>query len=155
MIIARRIVGAGAGCLAALLLAGCVPESGGVPGKLERGLEEAQSCTQTALLALQQQRDGRTTPQQAHTAVDDAITKLGEEQNTLAKAEPSTAAERSWRLRTDAALTSADQALKDARSAASGAAGIRWSAAIAELEKANAAVESANDALVKQAGDQS
>jgi len=150
---ARPLRAAAALSLVALLLAGCVPDSGGVPGRLERGLASADSSAQTALLALRELRAGRTTSQHAETAVDDALTKLGEEQTTLASIEPTTRTERDWRRRADAAIASVDAALKDARSAASGEAGIRWSTASRELENASRALDRATRSLVRQAGD--
>jgi hypothetical protein len=140
-------------CASALALTGCVPDSGGVGGRLERGLDSATSATQTARLALTERRAGRTTAQQAHTVIDDAITKLGEEASELATIDPETARERRWRVTADGALSSADHALKDARSAAGGTAGIRWSQAIVELDKARESIDRARKAIVKQAGE--
>ncbi|GAA4165032.1 hypothetical protein GCM10022286_27610 [Gryllotalpicola daejeonensis] len=153
----RRAVAMGiSGCLAAALVAGltgCVPDSGGVPGQLERGLASADSSAQTALLALQQLQAGKTTPQHAHTAIDDALTKLGDEQTTLASLEPQTPEERRWRRSADDAISSLDPALKDARSAAAGEAGIRWSQASREVQDASDAITKAKRDIVKQAGE--
>lgn len=144
------------GCLAATLvvaLAGCVPDSGGVPGRLERGLESADSSAQTALLTLSELSAGRTTPQHAHTAIDDALTKLGEEQTELASIEPETAPERRWRRSTDDAVSALDPALKDARAAASGQAGVRWSQASREVRAASTTIEHTRTQLIKEAGE--
>jgi hypothetical protein len=153
----RRAVAASInGCLGVALvaaLAGCVPDSGGVPGRLERGLASADSGAQTALLALRQLSAGQTTPQHAHTVIDDALTKLGEEQTELASVEPQTAEERGWRRSADAAISALDPALKDARSAASGEAGIRWSQAERELEKARSGITKTKRSIVSQAGE--
>jgi len=151
----RRSRAALSGCLGAVLLAalaGCVPDSGGVSGRLERGLDSADSNAQTARLALQQLSAGRTTPQHAHTAIDDALTKLGEQQTGLASVEPETAAERRWLRSTDDAIATLDSALKDARSAASGSAGIRWSVAQRELDGARTAIARAKRGIVTAAG---
>ncbi|AYG04377.1 hypothetical protein [Gryllotalpicola protaetiae] len=152
---ARRRAGAG-GCLAAalvLVLAGCVPDSGGVPGRLERGLASADSNAQTASLALRELSAGRTTPQQAHTAIDDALTKLGEERAGLAGVEPATPAERRWRSGADDAIGELDAALKDARAAVAGGAGIRWSQARREVADASDALEHARRTIIRQGGE--
>jgi hypothetical protein len=151
---ARRVVGAvAAGSVLALLLAGCVPDSGGIPGRLERGLSSAQSSAQTGLLTLRALSAGRTSPQQAETAIDDALTKLGDEQTSLAGVDPRTRAERRWRRSADDAMSSLDAALKDARSAAGGEAGIRWSRAKRELTGASRAIQHAKRTLVHEAGE--
>lgn len=149
----RRRTAAALVVCAVLVLTGCVPDSGGVSGQLERGLDSATSATQTARLALTERRSGRTTPQHAHTVIDDAITKLGEQADKLATLDPETSSERRWRIAADQALTRADQALKDARSAAGGTAGIRWSKAITELDDALKAIDRARTSIVKQAGE--
>ncbi|WP_344774364.1 hypothetical protein [Gryllotalpicola kribbensis] len=144
------------GCLAAALaaaLTGCVPDSGGVPGRLERGLSSADSSAQTALLAVRQLSEGKTTPQHAHTAIDDALTKLGEQQTELASIEPRTADERRWRRSADDAISSLDPALKDARSAANGEAGIRWSQARRELRDASDTITHTKREIIAQAGE--
>jgi len=144
------------GCLAGALvagLAGCVPDSGGVPGRLERGLESADSSARTALLALSQLSAGRTTPQHAQTAIDDALTKLGEQQTELASIEPQSAAERRWQRSADNAISSLDPALKDARSAAAGEAGVRWSEARREVRRASDTISQARSRLIRQAGE--
>ncbi|HEY0248855.1 MAG TPA: hypothetical protein VGC45_11405 [Gryllotalpicola sp.] len=154
MLTTRRTVGPGvAALLIATVLVGCVPTSGGAAGRLERGLDSAHSAAATAHLALRQLREGDTVPSDARTVVDDALTSAQEEQRTLGTLDPVDARERSWRAAADGAFTALDAALKDARSAASGSAGIRWSTALAELDRAEQRIEQARAVITRQAGD--
>jgi hypothetical protein len=151
---ARRATGAvAAAAIVAALLAGCVPDSGGLPGRLERGLTSAESSAQTGLLTLRALSAGRTSPQQAQTTIDDALTKLDGERSALAGVEPQTRTERRWRRRVDGAMNALDAALKDAGSAAGGEAGVSWSHARRELTDARGGIERARRAIVHEAGE--
>jgi hypothetical protein len=155
MRVSRPLASAACGCLAALLLAGCVPDSGGAVGTLERGLDGAASATATARLALDTQHNGRLTPGAAGTAIGDALTALGEEQTALAAVEVETPREREQRIAADQAVAAADQAIKDARSASSGAADIRIALALRRLDDAHHGIEAVRARLERESGDRS
>ncbi|WP_022882463.1 hypothetical protein [Gryllotalpicola ginsengisoli] len=150
-----RLLVVAAAVAATLSLTGCVPTSGGIAGQVERGLDSADSAAQTALLALTQLRSGKSLSTHAETAVDDALTSLEQEQDSLGSLEPATVRERRWRQRAGDAMSQLDDALQDARSAASGDAGVRWSQAITELRRAEHAVSKARDGITRQAGEKS
>lgn len=79
-----RLVGGVAGiALVCELLSGCVSTAGGALGDLTRSTESAASDLESVSLALSLYSDDRATGAVTSTAIDDAITDLSSQQQTI------------------------------------------------------------------------
>jgi len=99
------------------LLSGCVSTSGGVLGDLTRSAESAASDLESVSLALSLHSEARSTRALTGTAIDDAVTDLGTQQQTVSTLTVDDARERRARAHTLSLLDSALDAVIRAKEA--------------------------------------
>jgi hypothetical protein len=97
------------------MVAGCATMSGGVAGDLSRSIDEVSSATETALVAVTQNDDGRATDAVTRTTLGDMMKSITQAETDAAEVDATTRDEA--RIRSD--VLDATRASVDAVNAAS------------------------------------
>lgn len=107
--------------LAAVLLAGCATQQGGVPGDLSRAAQQAGSAAASGSLSLSAFVDGRGTRALTATALQDMLNEVADAQDAVDSLSVGTSDEHALREEARGAIGRASDALVEARALVDGA----------------------------------